>query len=285
MVDFLQQMTNGLVTGSTYALVALGLTLIYGILHIPHFAHGQSYMWAAYGMLLLMSLGINYWIVMLIISSLFIVLGMVMERIVFKPLASQSHINGFIAAIGLMMVLESMALIAFGPEFKQFPPIHKELISLGDIVLTQQRVICIIGSVSLIILLYLFINYTHLGEAIHAIAQDSEGAKLVGINVKFNTTVAFGLGTGLAGMAAALISPIFVAFPQMGGMLNLKAFVIIVLGSMGNLVGAVIGGYAIGIIEAMVSGYFSAAYKDFFAFIVLIVILLVKPAGLFGGKQ
>jgi branched-chain amino acid transport system permease protein len=285
MIDFLQQILNGLVTGSTYALVALGLTLIYGILGIPNFAHGQAYMWAAYGTFFMISLGMNYWVVLVVVSFIFVLLGMAIEWAVFRPLTNKPHINGFIAAIGLVMIMESLILIVFGAEYKKFTGAFSEIISIGGLILTQQRIICVIGSVALIFLLYLFINHTRLGEAIHAIAQDSVGARLVGINVKFNSAIAFGLGTGLAATAAALIAPIFLVFPQMGGMLNLKAFVIIILGSMGNLVGAVIGGFLMGLVEALVSGYLSASYKDFIAFGILVLVLIIKPTGLFGGKQ
>lgn len=285
MVDFFQQILNGLVTGSTYAMLALGLTLIYGILGIPNFAHGQAYMWAAYGTFFMISLGMNYWVVLVVVSFIFVLLGMAIEWAVFRPLTNKPHINGFIAAIGLVMIMESLVLIVFGAEYKKFTGAFSEIVSVGGLILTEQRIICVIGSIVLIFLLYLFINHTRLGEAIHAIAQDSVGAKLVGINVKFNSAIAFGLGTGLAATAAALIAPVFLVFPQMGGMLNLKAFVIIILGSMGNLVGAVIGGFLMGLVEALVSGYLSASYKDFIAFGILVLVLIIKPTGLFGGKQ
>lgn len=285
MVDFFQQILNGLVTGSTYAMLALGLTLIYGILGIPNFAHGQAYMWAAYGTFFMISLGMNYWVVLVVVSFIFVLLGMAIEWAVFRPLTNKPHINGFIAAIGLVMIMESLVLIVFGAEYKKFTGAFSEIVSVGGLILTKQRIICVIGSIVLIFLLYLFINHTRLGEAIHAIAQDSVGAKLVGINVKFNSAIAFGLGTGLAATAAALIAPVFLVFPQMGGMLNLKAFVIIILGSMGNLVGAVIGGFLMGLVEALVSGYLSASYKDFIAFGILVLVLIIKPTGLFGGKQ
>jgi branched-chain amino acid transport system permease protein len=285
MVDLLQQILNGLVIGSVYALVALGLTLIYGILYIPNFAHGQAYMWAAYVTYVLITfLGLNYWLVIFAVTFLFILLGMGIEWAVFKPLLDKPHINGFIAAIGLVMLMESVVLIFFGAEYHKFPEGFSSIISVGDLVLTRQRMICILGSFVLIFLLYLFIHHTRLGESIQAVAQNETGAKLVGINVKYNSAIAFGLGTGLAATAAALIAPIFLVFPQMGGMVNLKAFVIIILGSMGSLLGAVIGGFMMGLIEALVSGYLSASYKDFIAFGVLVVVLIFKPTGLFGGK-
>lgn len=286
MIDLVQQILNGLVIGSVYALVALGLTLIYGILYIPNFAHGQAYMWAAYVTFFLITfLGMNYWVVIFVVTFIFILLGMAIEWAIFKPLMDKPHINGFIAAIGMVMLMESVVLIVFGAEYHKFPEGFSKIISLGDLILTRQRIICIIGSFVLIFLLYLFINQTRLGESIQAIAQNEVGAKLVGINVKYNAAIAFGLGTGLAATAAALIAPIFLVFPQMGGMVNLKAFVIIILGSMGSLVGAVIGGFMMGLVEALVSGYLSASYKDFIAFGILVLVLIFKPTGLFGGRQ
>ncbi len=286
MIDLVQQILNGLLIGSVYALVSLGLTLIYGILYIPNFAHGQTYMWAAYVTYFLITfLGMNYWVVILVVTFLFILLGMAIEWVIFRPIMDKPHINGFIAAIGMIMVMEGLVLTVFGAEYQKFPDGFSKIISLGELILTRQRLICIIGSFILIFLLYLFINHTRLGESIQAIAQNEVGAKLVGINVKYNAAIAFGLGTGLAATAAALIAPVFLVFPQMGSMVNLKAFVIIILGSMGSLIGAVVGGFMMGLVEALVSGYLSASYKDFIAFGILVLVLIFKPTGLFGGRQ
>jgi branched-chain amino acid transport system permease protein len=279
-------MINGLILGSVYALVALGLTLIYGILHIPNFAHGQAYMWAAYfSFFLIQYLGINYWLVMILVTGIFFLIGMMTEWLVFRPLRNQPHLNSFIAAIGLIMLMESVVIILFGADYHKFPGKFSKIITIGDIVLTDQRITCVIGAVALILFLQLFIKETRLGESIHAVAENEIGAKLVGININHASAVAFGIGTGLAATAAVLIAPIFLVFPQMGSMVNLKAFVIIILGGMGSLVGAVIGGLVMGLIEALVSGYLSASYKDVFAFGVLAIVLIFRPTGLFGARE
>lgn len=283
MTLFLQQIINGIMLGSVYSLVALGLTLIYGILHIPNFAHGHKYMFAAYITFFLVSIfHFNYWIAIAGAMITMGAFGALAERLIYRPLRHAPEINYFIAAIGLLMILESSAYIFFGPSSRQFPQIHEQLLSFFGITVTLQRILVIACTAVLILLLQLFIKKTTVGATIEAVAQNRQGAQLVGININRVATMTFAIGTALGAAAAGLIGPVSWVYPTMGNIPNLKAFVIIILGGMGSLPGAVLGGYLLGLLEALCAGYISANYEPLFAFGILIVILAFKPTGLFG---
>lgn len=282
---FLNQLIIGIQLGSQYVMVALGLTLIFGILDISHFAHGHLYMLGAYLLYVLVVLAkINYWIALPLCMIALALGGIVVERLVYRPLRNQPHINTFIAAIGLILFLETMVR-AVQPKSLSVPkPIDKTLI-FGGISMEAQRLIVIIGAAVLVLLLHLFIKRTRLGTAIEAVAQDREGAALVGINVNRISLLTFAIATALAAAAAVLMAPLAFIAPEMGSVLILKAFVIMVLGGLGSMQGAIVGGYILGILEAMAIAYVSSAYKDVFAFAVLILILAVRPTGLFRGRE
>ncbi|MFH1134551.1 MAG: branched-chain amino acid ABC transporter permease [Pseudomonadota bacterium] len=283
MTLFIQQVINGIMLGSVYSLVALGLTLIYGILHIPNFAHGHKYMLGGYITFFLISIyHFNYWLAILASMLVMAVVGALAERLVYRPLRNTPEINYFIAAIGLLMILESGAYILFGPSSRQFPAAHEQLLNIFGATVTMQRLYVIGCTVVLIVILQLFIKKTTTGATIEAMAQNREGALLVGIDINRVATLTFAIGTGLAAAAAGLVGPVSWVYPTMGAMPNLKAFVIIILGGMGSLPGAVVGGYILGLMEALCAGYVSANYEPLFAFGVLIAILAFKPTGLFG---
>ncbi len=283
MTLFIQQVINGIMLGSVYSLVALGLTLIYGILHIPNFAHGHKYMFGAYIAFFLVSIyHFNYWVAILGAMVVLAVMGALAERIIYRPLRDAPEINYFIAAIGLLMILESGAYILFGSSSRQFPDIHEQLISVFGATVTLQRLLIIGCAAVLIVLVQLFIKKTTAGATIEAMAQNREGALLVGIDINRVSTMTFGMGTALGAAAAGLIAPVSWVYPTMGAMPNLKAFVVIILGGMGSVPGAVIGGYLLGLLEALGAGYVSADYEPLFAFGTLVLILAFKPTGLFG---
>ncbi len=283
MVLFFQQILNGIMIGSVYSLMALGLTLIYGILHIPNFAHGNKYMLGAFISLSLVALWkINYWLAIVISMIVLAFIGLLVERLIYRPLHDQPHINSFIAAIGLLLLLEGMAFAIWGGEWQRFPFAYKQNIQFFGITITLHRLLVIFAAVSLIILLQLFIKKTTLGWTIEAVAQDREGAQIVGINVYFVSSLAFAIGTALAAAASSLIAPVYLVYPAMGSMPLIKAFVVIILGGMGSLPGAVIGGYLLGLVESLAGGYISMIYADLFAFAVLVIVLAIKPTGLLG---
>ena len=283
MVLFFQQLINGIMLGAVYSLVALGLTLIYGILHIPNFAHGHKYMWAAFtSLFLVVNFHTNYWVSLLIAMVVLGIVGAGVERLVYRPLRNVPHINSFIAAIGLLLALESLSLIFWGADFRRFPTLYDKPIHLLGVSITLQRLLVIVAAGFFIVVLQVFIKRTWLGATIEAVAQNPEGAELVGISIDRVSSLTFGIGTALAAAAATLIAPVFLVYPTMGSMPNLKAFVVIIIGGMGSIPGAVIGGFMLGLIEALGGGYISTDYKDLFAFGTLVTFLTLRPTGLFG---
>lgn len=282
---FLQQVFNGIMLGSTYAIVALGLTLVFGILHVPNFAHGNIYMLGAYvAFFLITYVGFGFWIALVGCMILMALVGMFMERVVYRPLRGQSHINSFIAAIGALIFIETLVVSIWGSQGYRIPNPYPETMEILGIVMSQQRLIVVIAAILLIALLQLFIKRTTPGTTIEAVAQNREGAMLVGINVNSVSSMTFAISAALAAAAAALVAPIFMISPDMGALLGMKAFVIVILGGLGSIPGAILGGYILGLIEALGGGYISADYKDVFAFGALILILAIKPTGLFGKE-
>ncbi|MFP4000131.1 MAG: branched-chain amino acid ABC transporter permease, partial [Desulfobacterales bacterium] len=283
---FLQQVFNGIMFGSTYAIVALGLTLVMGILNIPNFAHGHLYMLGGYLLFFFgITLGFGYWPGLVMAVLVMAVVGIFMERIVYRPLNEQPHINAFIAAVGSLMFLEAFALVVWGPQGLRIPNPHPQMINFLGINMSIQRLLVIIGAIVLILGLHLFMKKTIVGTTIEAVAQNREGAMLTGINVDRVSAMTFAISAATAAVAASLISPIFMLSPAMGAILGMKAFIIVILGGMGSIPGAIIGGYILGLIEALGGGYISADYKDVFAFGALILILAIKPTGLFGKGE
>lgn len=282
----LQQVFNGIMLGSTYSLVALGLTLVFGILNVSNFAHGNLYMLGAYVTFFLMvTLGLGFWPATIIALIILAGAGALVERFVFRPIRDQPHINGFIAAIGVMLFLETLVIIIWGPRGFRIPNPYPNSFDVFGIAMSQQRLLVIGAAVVFIILLQIFIKRTTLGTTIEAVAQDREGASLVGINVNFVSSLTFAISTALASAAASLVAPIFMISPGMGALLVMKAFVIIILGGLGSIPGAIVGGYALGLIESLGGGFVSAEYKDVFAFGALILVLAIKPTGLFGKQE
>lgn len=283
---FLQQVFNGIMFGSTYAIVALGLTLVMGILNIPNFAHGHLYMLGGYiTYLFIGTLGLSYWPSVILAMIVLGLVGMLMERIVYRPLADQPPINAFIAAIGALLFLEALALVVWGPQGLRIDDPYPQTIHVLGIIMSVQRLLVIVGAVVLIVALHLFMKKTLLGTTIEAVAQNREGAMLNGINVNRVSAITFAISAATAAVAASFLSPIFMLSPSMGAILGMKAFIIVLLGGMGSIPGAILGGYILGLLEALGGGYISAAYKDVFAFGALILILSIKPTGIFGKKE
>jgi branched-chain amino acid transport system permease protein len=281
----LQQIFNGVMLGSTYAIVALGLTLVFGILNVPNFAHGHLYMLGAYVSFFLMTLfGFGFWPALLFSVVVLGAIGMLIERIVYRPLRDKPHINSFISAVGALMILETSVIVLFGPQGRRIPNPYPGVVDLFGITMTYQRLLVILAALAMIGILQFFIKKTTQGTMIEAVAQNREGAMLVGVNVNWVSSLTFAISTGTAAAAACLVAPIFMISPTMGALLGMKAFVIVILGGLGSIPGAILGGYILGLLEALGGGYLSAAYKDVNAFGALILILSIKPTGLFGRE-
>lgn len=288
MEILIQQLFNGLTIGSVYALVALGLTLVYGILHIPNFAHGALYMMGGYITLTMMTrFGLHYWIAILISVIVVGLIGVLMERLVFHQLREAPPIHDKIAAIGILLFLEAFAQFYWGAEYQSMPTPYGQVVQLFGLTFTMQRILIVAAAIVVMAVLYLFLKKTFTGATILAMSQNREGANLVGINTNKVAMLTFMISGGLAAIASSLSAPINLVFPGMGHLVILKAFVIIILGGMGSVPGAIVGGYILGFSESLGATYISNDYKDIIAFVLLVIILTLKPTGLFskGGTH
>ncbi len=279
---FLQQVLNGLTLGGIYSLVALGLTLVYGILHVPNFAHGAFYMVGAFVALKLMTgWEVNYWIAMIGAAAVVGVIGALAERLVFHPLRHHAGLHPMIAAIGLLLFLEAGAQALWGADFLRMPTPFTGIIEIAGVTAPVQRLMIIAGAFTLMAVLQLFLTRTVAGSTIVAMAQNRDGASLVGIDANRVAMLTFGISGALAAVAATLYAPINLVYPAMGHLVITKAFVIIILGGMGSVPGAIVGGLIIGFAESFGAYYISTDYKDIISFALLVVILSLRPQGLF----
>jgi branched-chain amino acid transport system permease protein len=291
MTTFLQQLMNGLSLGSIYALIALGYTMVYGVLRLINFAHGDVYMVGAYVGYYLSrmmqgkepSLAAAF-LVMVASMVACAILGIIIERLAYRPVRRASRLTLLITAIGVSLFLENAGQLVFGPDPKFFPSLapHAEYLVAGVRITSEQ--LTVIGvSFLLMILLRLFIQKTRTGKAMRAVSFNLDAAKLMGISTDWIIGVTFALGSALAAAAGVLIGmQIPKIDPLMGIMYGLKAFVAAVLGGIGNVPGAVLGGLLIGTSEVMVVGYLSSTYRDAIAFGILILVLLLRPQGILG---
>jgi branched-chain amino acid transport system permease protein len=294
MSEFLQQLINGIAWGSIYALIAIGYTMVYGVLRLINFAHGDVYMVGAFAGIyaarwLKVSeeptfLGV---IGVLLFSMLACaLLGFLIEKSAYKPLRKSPRLTALITAIGVSLFLENAGQLIFGADPKFFPQIiaKKNLIASGGVILTNQQAIVVGVSLFMMIMLQLFIRRTRTGKAMRAVSFNREAASLMGISIDKIISVTFVVGSALAAAAAILVALTNPKIePLMGIMPGIKAFVAAVLGGIGNIPGAMLGGMIMGVAEVMVIGYLSSTYRDAIAFAILILILLFKPSGLLGG--
>lgn len=279
---FLQQFINGIALGSIYSLVALGLTLVFGVLRIPNLSHGALYMVGAYvSYFALTSYGIPYIAAIAVSAVLLAILGVVLERLVFHPLRNAPHTHMMIAAIGVLFFLQSGAQILFGADFREMPSPFTGVVGFFGLGITQQRLVVILASVAVMAALYLFLKKTVPGQTIEAIEQDRVGASLVGIDANRVSMMTFAISAALAAVAASLVAPINLIYPTMGEAVNLKVFAIIILGGLGSVPGAIIGGFLLALAETFGSTYVSAAFGEVVGFLFLLVVLAVRPTGLF----
>ncbi len=288
MYEFLQQIINGLSLGAIYALIALGYTMVYGILQLINFAHGEIYMLGAFiAYYLITVVHMGFVPAMIISMAITAVIGMIIEKVVYLPLRNAPKLSVLISAIGVSMFLQNTGFKVFGADPKGFPQLIEKKVTLeffdGDILVFNHQIIIIAVSIILMIILTYIVKYTKTGKAMRAVAFDKDAAMLMGINVNKTISKTFAIGSALAAAAGILVAMTFPKIdPVMGMMPGLKAFVAAVLGGIGSIPGAVLGGVIMGVSETLVTGYISSSYKDAIAFIILILILLVRPAGIFG---
>lgn len=284
MIEFMQQTVNGLVMGSSYVLIALGLTMIFGMLNILNFAHGELLMVGAFaGLGASIGLGAPY-IVAIFISMIVVgILGIVLERLAFRPLRNSDSINLLVSSLGVSIILQNLMQLIVGPDPQTLSsPFTEYSFQLGGVILNGHRLFIIIFASILIAILYFVIQRTKIGIAMRACAFDMEAAQLMGIKANTVIVTTFAVGAALAAASGGLLAPIFSVYPTMGVAATMKAFVVVLLGGVGNVTGAIIGGVILGLVETYTAGYISSAYKDVAAFVILILVLLYKPEGLFG---
>ena len=290
-MEFIMQIINGLQIGSIYALVSLGYTMVYGIAQLINFAHGDIIMVGAYVSLfsipVFTRIGLPVWLTVVPAIVLCVVLGMLTERVAYRPLRNSPRISNLITAIGVSLLLENTFMKLFTPNTRAFPKVFtQEPLRFGDIYLNYGTVVTIVLTLILSVGLQYFMKKTKYGKAMLATSEDYGAAKLVGINVNSTIQLTFAIGSGLAAIASVLyVSAYPQVQPLMGSMLGIKAFIAAVLGGIGILPGAVIGGFILGIVESLTRAYLSSQLADAFVFAILIIVLLVKPTGLLGKNM
>jgi branched-chain amino acid transport system permease protein len=295
---FIQQLINGLALGAVYALIALGYTMVYGILQLINFAHGEIYMVGAYlGIIVLgvmTSLGLTAYslslslLLTVIISMLFCAAyGAVIERVAYRPLRNASKLAPLISAVGMSIILQNVVMLAQGKEYKNLPPLlPSQGVSIFGANVSPVQVFILTASLLIMVGLQLFILKTRLGKAMRATSQDRVMAGLVGININQVISITFMIGSSLAAVAGVMVTLYYgVVHFFMGYLAGIKAFTAAVLGGIGSIPGAMLGGFMLGLIENFGASYISSVYKDAFAFIVLIITLIIRPSGLLGQKS
>ena len=291
LIVFVQQLVNGLSLGSIYALIALGYTMVYGIVMLINFAHGDILMVGAYtGFYILqavgpspLALGLSFLASMLLCA----VVGVTVERLAYRPLRSAPRLNSLITAIAVSLILQNGARVLpfVGPNPRQFPTMQTVNIPLGPFSISNIQIIVILVSIVLMLILNYIITRTKTGKAMRAVSHDMKAASLMGISVNRVVAFTFALGSVLAAAGGILFATAYPQIsPTMGAMPGLKAFVAAVLGGIGSIPGAMLGGYILGVAETMTKGFISSQFADAISFGILIVILLVKPTGIMGKK-
>lgn len=288
-MTFITNLINGVSLGSIYAVIALGYTMVYGIAKMLNFAHGDVIMVGAYIVFALTSYaGVNPYLALVISMAACTLLGMAIERFAYKPLRGASPLAVLITAIGVSYFLQNMALLIFGSQAKSFTSIvNLPALTLagGKITISAETIVTIIVSLIIMVSLTLFVNKTKPGRAMLAVSEDKGAAQLMGVNVNATISLTFAIGSGLAAVAGVLLCSAYPTLSsQTGAMLGIKAFVAAVLGGIGSIPGAVIGGVLIGVIEILSRSYISSQMADAIVFAVLIIVLLVKPTGILGKK-
>ena len=288
-MGFILQIINGLSLGSIYALVALGYTMVYGIALLINFAHGEIIMIGAYTVvfsttLCLAKIGAPLWLSIIPAVILCTILGLFIERVAYRPLRNSPRISNLITAIGVSLFLQNIVMLFFGAGAMSTQSLFKtQIVKLGSLEIPFISLITIVITAILTVALQYFMTRTKMGKALIATSEDSKAAQLVGINVDNAMVLTFGIGSALAGVAAVLYMGTYAqAQPLMGSMLGIKAFTAAVIGGIGLVPGAVVGGLLLGIVEALTRAYLSSKLADAIVFSILIIVLLIKPTGLLG---
>jgi branched-chain amino acid transport system permease protein len=287
MDQLLQHALNGTVLGGTYALLGIGLTLVFGIMRVVNFTHGELYTFGAYMAYLLVALlKLDFFLALALAAALGIGLGALIEITLLRPLKGADIDTVMLVMIGAWIAMQNAEQLVWGGVAKLVPtPFPAEPLVFGPVSVLPIRLFVLATAALLLVGFYLVINRTKLGVAMRATFQDPDTAALMGVNVRVMHTATFALGSGLAAIAGALLGPIFVVNPTMGDLAGLKAFAIVILGGLGNIVGATAGGFVLGWVEEFGAGYVSTGYRDAMGFILIMIVLALRPQGLFAAKE
>ncbi|GAA4339861.1 branched-chain amino acid ABC transporter permease [Pigmentiphaga soli] len=282
-----QHLLNGLVLGATYALLGIGLTLIFGIMRVVNFAHGELYALGAYVSYAAVSLlGLDYLASLLLAALAGLALGALIERLLLRRRNLAAIDEVMLIMIGVMIVMQNAELLMWGGVAKSVAsPFPQEPLVLGPVSVSPLRLFVLCAALALLAVFYFVIERSRLGLSMRATFQDRDAARIVGVDVSRIYTLTFALGSCLAAMAGALLAPVFVVTPTMGDLASLKAFAIVILGGLGNLAGAAMGGFALALVEEFGAGYISTAYRDALGFLVILAVMLIRPQGLFAVRE
>jgi len=285
--ELLQHLVNALILGSTYALLGIGLTLIFGIMRVVNFTHGELYALGAYAVFFLeVSLGVNFFLALVLAVIVGCAVGAAIEFVLLRPLLDADIDTTMLVMIGAWIVMQNTELLYWGGVSKAvMTPFPDEPLQIGPIFVSWLRLFVLVVALILIGATYALINRTKLGKAMRATFQDRDTAALMGVNIKGIYTATFAIGSGLAAAAGALLGPVFLVTPSMGDLASLKAFAIVILGGLGNITGATLGGFILAFVEEIGAGYISSGYRDAMGFLIIIIVLLFKPTGLFARAE
>ena len=280
-----QATINGLIVGFLYLLMAVGFTLVFGVMRMVNFAHGEFYMLGAFAAYFfttrlnvpfLAAVGLSF------VSA--VVVGGLLEWLILKPFR-RDELNGMIVTIGMAMILQNLALMVFGPDPLSMPAVAEGTLSMGSLVIPNSRVYVVTFALIVLAILYAFLRYSRPGRALRAVVEDFEIAANQGIQARIYYPLGFGLGVGLAAVAGALMAPLFSVSPFVGSTPLLKAFIVVVLGGLGSIPGAALAGLVLGLIESYASLFFSSSTADMVIFAVVMVMLVLRPKGLLGKGE
>ena len=277
-----QGLTNGLIVGLLYLLMAIGFTLVFGVMRVVNFAHGEFYMLGAFSAYVCVTkLQLPFLAAVLATFVLTLIIGWLIEVVVMKGFRGD-ELNGMIATIGLAMILQNGALMIFGPDPQSMPPVAEGVVSLGPVMLPMSRLYVVAFSIVVLVVLYVFLMHSKGGRALRAVVQDIEIANAQGIRSQFMYPLGFGIGVALAAIAGALMAPVFSVSPSIGSTPLLKAFIVVILGGLGSIPGAALAALLLGVFESVANTFMSSSFSDMLLFGFVMLMLIFRPAGLLG---
>jgi branched-chain amino acid transport system permease protein len=287
MDQLLQHLLNAVVLGGTYALLGIGLTLIFGVMKVANFTHGELYTFGAYmAYAFIGTLGLNFYVGLLVAILVGTLLGALIELVLLRPLKDSDMDTTMLVMIGAWIVLQNLELFSWGGVAKSVPhPFPTAPFVFGPVSVSPIRVFVVGLAFVLLVGFYVMLNRTSFGLSMRATFQDPEVSSLMGVRINRMHTIAFAIGSALAAAAGALLAPVFVVIPMMGDLVTLKAFAVVILGGLGNVMGATIGGFVLALAEELGAGYVDSGYRDAIGFVLIIAVLLLRPQGFFAPKE